>query len=222
VAAGRQHILLVDNERINNRFREGYNKLRVIDLATGRAPSTRWRRPPRQISERDEGAAVLSPDGTKVAFIMDSLLHVMPVNPTARRPARRDPVSSEPADLPSWGGDSRHPVQVGQKLKHGHRPTAAPARRPGRTCSGAGGARAADPDPRRRAVGRRSDDLRYDVDILVTGNRITWIRPHRAGSEMARTLHRRQRPDRDAGPDRDPHPPADAVPGRAVRGRWPR
>ncbi|MCK7502457.1 MAG: hypothetical protein MZW92_80910 [Comamonadaceae bacterium] len=28
-------ILVVDNERINNRFREGYNKLRVIDLATG-------------------------------------------------------------------------------------------------------------------------------------------------------------------------------------------
>jgi hypothetical protein len=35
--------MLVDNERINNRFREGYNKLRVIDLRTGPVLSTRWR-----------------------------------------------------------------------------------------------------------------------------------------------------------------------------------
>jgi Tol biopolymer transport system component len=84
-----QHILLVDNERINNRFREGYNKLRVIDLATGQGTFHAVAPAPRQISERDEGAAVLSPDGTRVAFIMDSLLHVMPLNPTARPPARR-------------------------------------------------------------------------------------------------------------------------------------
>ena len=31
-----RRILLVDNERINYRFREGYNKLRVIDLVVDR------------------------------------------------------------------------------------------------------------------------------------------------------------------------------------------
>ncbi|QNA89109.1 hypothetical protein G4G28_12615 [Massilia sp. Dwa41.01b] len=51
-----QRILLVDNERINNRFREGYNKLRVIDLATRTAVFYPVAAAPRQISERDEGA----------------------------------------------------------------------------------------------------------------------------------------------------------------------
>ena len=72
--------MVVDNERINNRFREGYNKLRVIDVATKTGTFYPVAEAPRQISDRDEGAAVLSPDGSKVAFIMDSVLHVMPVN----------------------------------------------------------------------------------------------------------------------------------------------
>ncbi|MEO7494461.1 MAG: hypothetical protein ABIT83_08525, partial [Massilia sp.] len=101
-----RRIMLVDNERINNRFREGYNKLRVIDLATRQARFVEVAPPPRQISERDEGAAVLSPDGTRVAFIMDSLLHVMRVNPdlSPAGPALR--LTGEVADLPSWSGDS--------------------------------------------------------------------------------------------------------------------
>lgn len=100
-------ILLVDNERINNRFREGYNKLRVIDLATRSGTFHAVAPAPCQIAERDEGAAALSPDGSKVAFIMDSRLHVMPVDaagaPTG--PARQ--VGEDIADLPSWGGDSQ-------------------------------------------------------------------------------------------------------------------
>jgi len=102
-----QRILLVDNERINNRFREGYNKLRVIDLATRTGTFYAVAPEPRQIAERDEGAAALSPDGTKVAFIMDSRLHVMPLgsNGAPAGPARQ--VSEDMADLPAWGGDSQ-------------------------------------------------------------------------------------------------------------------
>jgi Tol biopolymer transport system component len=174
-----QRIMVVDNERINNRFREGYNKLRVIDLATRTARFFAVAPAPRQISERDEGAAVLSPDGTKVAFIMDSLLHVMPVNPDGSPAGAPKPISSEAADLPSWGGDSQTilyksanrlmavnadgdaPGEIQVKLEWTQ---AAPA---GTTLIHAGA-----------LWDGLSPTLRYNVDVLVTGNRITSVKPH--------------------------------------------
>jgi Tol biopolymer transport system component len=178
-----QHILLVDNERINNRFREGYNKLRVIDLATGAGTFHAVALSPRQISERDEGAAVLSPDGAKVAFIMDSLLHIIPVNPDGSPSGPARVVSSEPADLPSWGdantllyksanrlrvinanGGGAHDVDVSLQWQQAV-PSGSTLIRAGTLWDGL------------------SPTLRYDVDILVRKNRIAWIRPHRAGAE---------------------------------------
>ncbi|AWG45825.1 hypothetical protein AM586_15230 [Massilia sp. WG5] len=181
LADGR-HILLVDNERINNRFREGYNKLRVIDLATGQGSFHAVAPAPRQISERDEGAAVLSPDGTRVAFIMDSLLHLMPLNPDGSPAGPARLLGSEPADLPSWGGNDMLMVKSANRIR----------------VIDADGSHARDVDVKlqwRQAAPEGSTliragalwdglapTLRYDVDILVQKNRIAWIRPHTAGS----------------------------------------
>jgi Tol biopolymer transport system component len=178
-----QHILLVDNERINNRFREGYNKLRVIDVATGQGVFHAVAPAPRQISERDEGAAVLSPDGTKVAFIMDSRLHVMPLNPDGSPASPARLLTSEAADLPSWGdsntllyksanrirvinADGSDAREVTIKLQWQQAvPVGSTLIRAGALWDGI------------------APTLRYDVDILVHRNRIAWIRPHLAGSE---------------------------------------
>jgi hypothetical protein len=50
-------IVLVDNERINNRFREGYNKLRVIDIAAKTGNVYAVADAPKQVSDAREGAA---------------------------------------------------------------------------------------------------------------------------------------------------------------------
>ncbi len=100
-------IVIVDNERMNNRFREGYNKLRVIDIGAKTSTFHPVAEIPRQISDREEGAAVLSPDGTQLALIMDSVLHVMPMNGDGSPAGAAVPITTEVADLPSWGGDSR-------------------------------------------------------------------------------------------------------------------
>jgi Tol biopolymer transport system component len=177
-------IMVVDNERINNRFREGYNKLRVIDLGSKTAKFYPVAVAPRQISERDEGAAVLSPDGTKVAFIMDSLLHVIPVDAAGAPTGTAVAISTEPADLPSWAGDSRTIMyKSANKI---------------RTVQASGG-NASDialdlkwtqAVPAGTTLVRAgalwdgvSSTLRHDVDILIAGNRITSIQPHQAGSE---------------------------------------
>lgn len=100
-------IVIVDNERMNNRFREGYNKLRVIDIGTKGSTFHAVAEIPRQISDREEGAAVLSPDGTRMAMIIDSVLNVMPMNADGSPAGAAVPITTEVADLPSWAGDSR-------------------------------------------------------------------------------------------------------------------
>jgi Tol biopolymer transport system component len=178
-----QHILLVDNERINNRFREGYNKLRVIDLATGQGSFYAVASAPRQISERDEGAAVLSPDGSRVAFIMDSLLHVIPVNADGSPSGPARVVSSEPADLPSWGDNdslmykSANRIRVINANGSGARDVTVDLQWQQAVPGGSTLIRAG------ALWDGLSPSLRYDVDILVRRNRIAWIRPHQAGSE---------------------------------------
>ena len=183
-----RRIVLVDNERINNRFREGYNKLRVIDLASRTARLYAVAPAPRQISERDEGAAVLSPDGSRVAFIMDSLLHVMPVNADVSPAGPAVAITSEAADLPSWAGDSRTILyKAANKLKTVQLDSGASAEIPvslqwrqavpaGTTLVHAGA-----------LWDGLHPALQLDVDILLSGNRIASIQPHRAGSENSAT-----------------------------------
>ena len=177
-------VMVVDNERINNRFREGYNKLRVIDLASKTAVFYPVAPAPRQIAERDEGAAVLSPDGTRVAFIMDSVLHVMPVDRAGAPTGAPLAITTEAADLPSWSGDSATILyKSANKL---------------RTVSAGGGAATdvaldlkwTQAIPSGTTIVRAgqlwdgvSQSLRPDVDILITGNRITSITAHQAGAE---------------------------------------
>ncbi|MFC3457865.1 amidohydrolase family protein [Massilia haematophila] len=184
-----QRIILVDNERINNRFREGYNKLRVIDLATRSGTFYAVAPAPRQIAERDEGAAALSPDGTKVAFILDSRLHVMPLGPTGAPTGPARQVSDDMADLPTWGGDSRTILYKSAERV--------------RTVRDDGGAMREVPVtlawrqqvPQGRTLihaGALWDGvgstLRHDVDILVEGNRIVSVAPHGAHEAGVRVI----------------------------------
>lgn len=184
-----QRIILVDNERINNRFREGYNKLRVIDLATRSGTFYAVAPAPRQIAERDEGAAALSPDGTKVAFIMDSRLHVMPLGPTGAPTGPARQVSDDMADLPTWGGDSRTILYKSAERVRSVRDDGTGMREvpvtlawrqqvpQGRTLIHAGALW--------DGVG---STLRHDVDILVEGNRIVSVTPHSAHEAGVRVI----------------------------------
>lgn len=176
-------ILLVDNQRVNNRFREGYNQLRVIDVARRTDSFHPVAEAPRQIADREEGAAVLSPDGTKLAFVMDAVLHVMPLNRDGSPAGAAKAITTEVADLPSWAGDSKTllyksadalrlvradgsgretvPVDLQWKQAAGEGLTIVHA---GALWDGLGAT------------------LKHDVDIVIVKNRIAAIRPHQAVS----------------------------------------
>lgn len=96
----------------NSRYREGRNLIRTVNVDSG---SWDFHEPgplPEQLSDRYEAGPVWSPDGRWMAFIMRSVLQVMPVaaDGSPSGPARQ--LSDFAADMPSWGGDSRSIVYL--------------------------------------------------------------------------------------------------------------
>ena len=172
--------MFVDNDRINPRFREGYNKLRVADIATKTATWHPVGPAPAAVSDRTEGAAAWSPDGTKVAFISDSVLKVMPVNADGSPSGPAVQLTTAVADMPSWQADSQTLLYMSaDKLKKikvdgtglqdvALELTYKPAAPKGRTIIHAGALWDAI-----------SPELKHDVDIVIEGNRITAIGPHK-------------------------------------------
>lgn len=176
-------VMLVDNEQFNRRFREGYNRLRVVDIATKTPILYPVGPAPESVADREEGAAVWSPDGTKVAFIGDSVLKVMPTNADGSPAGPAVAITSTAADMPSWAADSRTLLYMASgKLRtinadgSGVRDVAVdipwtPGGPAGITIIRAGALWTGV-----------SETLLSDVDITITGNRITAIGPHQANA----------------------------------------
>jgi Tol biopolymer transport system component/imidazolonepropionase-like amidohydrolase len=174
-------IMVTDNDRVNPRFREGYNKLRVIDIATKTATWYAVGPAPAAISDRTEGAAVWSPDGTKVAFVSDSVLKVMPTNADGSPSGPAVQITNEVSDMPSWQADSQTLLYMSAgKLKKikvdgtGQqdvplRMTYTPAAPTGTTIIHAG-----------QLWWGGSPEMKSNVDIIIKGNRIASIEPHQS------------------------------------------
>lgn len=89
------------------RFRQGWNQIRVADLNSGDAY---WVDPEKfqNISSRTSGnGPVWSPDGTKMAYVRDSVLAVVPVGPDGRTTGPPQPITKDNADYIGWT-DSDH------------------------------------------------------------------------------------------------------------------
>ncbi len=171
-------IIVVDADSVSARS-ASYNKLRVIDVAAKTGAFYAVAEGSQHISDREEGAAVLSPDGKQVAFIMDSVLHVMPMKADGSPGGPAKAITTEAADLPSWAGDSNTILyKAADKLKtikaDGSGATEVPvnltwkqAVAPKTTVVYAG-----------RLWSGKDGALQSNVDIVIEGNRIKAIRAH--------------------------------------------
>lgn len=176
-----QTIALTDMRRLNSRFREGHHLIRTVDVATGAATFHEPAPPPNQIADRVEAGPVWSPDGQWMAFIMNATLHVLPVDTKGVPTGPAVQLTDHVADMPSWGGDSRTILYVSNAKPKtiqvdGTGPrdipfdlTWRPAVPAGRTVIHAGG-----------LWDGVSPVIQRDVDIVVVGNRIRQVRPHRS------------------------------------------
>ncbi|MBW4718068.1 amidohydrolase family protein [Saccharothrix obliqua] len=166
----------------SRRFREGTSQVLTVDLAGG---ELRYAEPMpfRSIATRGDDGPVWSPDGRHLAFVVESVAWVVPVDAAGRFLGEPRQVTDEVTDSLAWHGSDA--------LVH--------------LCNGvlrrvglAGGKRTIRldfqwrrPKEPERVVVRvdavwdgESDRLRRDVDIVVEGGRVREIRPQRGGGRV--------------------------------------
>ncbi|MFD5747317.1 amidohydrolase family protein [Streptomyces sp. NPDC127033] len=174
-----RYLALCDRNRLNLRFREGYNLIRVVDATTG-ADRLHAVAPHVSVADRYDSGPVWSPDGRWMAVIVESALCLLPVAPDGTPRGELRTLTDEPADHPSWSGDSGTLLYLsGSRLR----------------LIGTDGTRARTvrvpldrrtPTPADTVVhaGRlwdgTGDAVRDDVDIVVRAGRIAAVEPHRA------------------------------------------
>ena len=163
----------------SSRFREGTNQLMLVST-TGAPPRRPGALAHRSIGTREYDGPVWSRDGSKMAFVMEGRLHVMPTTPMGEAAGPPRQVSNEIADSPSWAADSRrllYQTATGLKLVDvtDGRTTDVPVSLAWRPSI-----------PDRRMVihagqlfDGRSPALHRNVDVIIRGNRIAEVVQHR-------------------------------------------
>ncbi len=106
-----RHVALSVHVPLSTRFREGYNRILVVDTTSGE--SRQLAEPDRSIGVRDGDGPVWRPDGGALAFAMDGGLWTLPVTPDGEIAGRPKQVAGEVVDFPSWSGDGKKIVFLG-------------------------------------------------------------------------------------------------------------
>ncbi|MFI1337624.1 amidohydrolase family protein [Streptomyces sp. NPDC020845] len=182
-------IAYCDRNRLNQRFREGYNLIRIVAASSGAARLYALA-PHTSLSDRYDSGPVWSPDGRHLAVIAESALWLLPVRPDGTPDGEPRRLTEESADHPSWSGDSRSLLYLSAgklRLLDVDSGTARTVRVP---------LDHRRPSPADTVVhaGRfwdgTGDDgtLREDVDIVVRGGRVTAVEAHRAGRPAKRRV----------------------------------
>jgi Tol biopolymer transport system component len=161
------------------RYREGTSQILTVDVATGALKYTEPA-PFQSLSTRGEDGPIYSPDGTVMAFVMDSVLWIRPVDSSGvpAGPARQ--INHEVTDAPTWSGDSKKLLYLSNgRLRLMSADGSAPQDVPlalawqyekvsERTIIQAG-----------RMWDGRGANVRTAVDIVIAQGRIQSIDPHR-------------------------------------------
>ena len=197
------------------RFREGTSQILTVDVATGALTynptgSATGEGQYMSLSTRGEDGPVYSPDGTAMALVMESNLWIRPVDRASGTPSGAAVrINTEVTDAPTWSGDSQQLLYLSNgKLRliprSGGRARDVeldlawrPDQPSGRTVVHAG-----------RLWDGRGPDQRTNVDIVIEGNRIESVRPHR------------DRPQREENEDGDETRFIDASRQTVIPGLW--
>jgi len=172
----------------STRFREGTNQLLLVST-TGAAPRRLNPVEHHSIGTRTNDGPVWSRDGSKMAFVMDGVMQVMPTTPTGDVTGAPRRLSDDLANSPSWAADSKRLLyQTPRGLKLADvtdtRVTDVPINltwQPnipqGRLVVHAG-----------RMFDGKAASLRSNVDIVILDNRIEQVVDHRADLHSGRVV----------------------------------
>lgn len=165
-------------KQFSNRFREGTNQILVMNIDDGSEKYVETKRF-KSLSNRINSGPIWSPNGKYMAFVMESTLWVMQVDPKGNPIGEPHQVTDNIAESPSWCGDSDKLLYLsngelyfvykneGKPEKVPLKLTWKPKQVKGKTIIYAG-----------RMWDGISSEVKKNVDILVEGNRIKDIKPH--------------------------------------------
>jgi Tol biopolymer transport system component len=181
-------IALAVLQQYSNRFREGVSKIATVNATTGATKEyfADPANPYETISNRvEDDGPVWSPNGKFMAYVMDNVLQVVPVDPTTGAPTGAPKqLTTEAADQLSWSGDSQHILyDSGGTLRlisiNGGAPTTVPVNLTWRPQG---------PPPGEKVIHAgtvwtgTSGSEQKNVDIVVRGNKIVSVGPARPRS----------------------------------------
>ncbi|MFJ6388103.1 amidohydrolase family protein [Streptomyces sp. NPDC091972] len=187
-----RYVALCDRNRLNQRFREGYNLIRVVDTTTGTA-ALHALAPHTSLSDRYDSGPVWSPDGRWMAVVAESALWLLPVRSDGTPDGKPRRLTAEPADHPSWSADARSLLYLSAgtlrlldvrsgKSRTVKVPLDYRRPRPADTLVHAG-----------RFWDGTGPGVREDVDLLIRDARIAEVSPHRAGRPAVRRVDASER-----------------------------
>ena len=170
------------------RYREGLSEILTVDVATSKT-TYQPHAPHKSLGVRGDDGPVWSPDGARLAYVFASRLWVVEVDPQGGFIGHPKVLNNEVTDAPSWAGDSNtllylsagklrlitldsgSPKDIELDLKWANaKPTGKTVVRAARVWDGVG------------------SDARNDLDIVISGNRITDIVPSGHGPKDARLI----------------------------------
>jgi Tol biopolymer transport system component/imidazolonepropionase-like amidohydrolase len=163
----------------SSRYREGMNYYEVVPVGGG-MPRLVVPSPHVPIGKRAGDGPAWSPDGKQIAFVSNDCLYTMPVTPTGDPAGQPRQITSELADSISWAGPRHVLYMATDRLKlidvDDGSTTDVPIdltwrrRTPaGRMVVHAG-----------RLIDGRQTAARNEMDVVIEGNRIRSVEPHRA------------------------------------------
>lgn len=177
-----QRVLIAALTPYSGRFREGTNQ--ILSIPTSGGDSTWFTpRPHLSIDSRVGNGPVLAPDGAHMAVVYEGRLSVIPASANGAPSGAPRRLTSDIAYMPTWTGDSKSILyQSNDKLRMVDVATGrsrdvafdlayTPAAPTERYVIHAG-----------RLVDMKSETAREHVDIVVDGNRIASVEPHRDGA----------------------------------------
>ncbi|MFF0340631.1 DPP IV N-terminal domain-containing protein [Kribbella sp. NPDC004875] len=176
-------LVLAAVKPFSKRFREGTSQLLYVDVATATLEYAEPM-PFRSLATRGDDGPVFSPDGSHLAFVVESLLYVVPVDARGRSTGEPRAITDEVTDSPVWLDDRTLLYLNSGKLRrttiNGGRPETVKL----------------DLQYQRASVNQhitihagamwdgRSTTLRREVDIVVDGARIAAVRPHAGRADV--------------------------------------
>jgi len=179
-APGGKTVAIATINPYTKRFREGTSDILMVDLAT-KATKFYPPAPYKSVTTRTEDGPVYAPNGKEIAFVMEDLLYIMPVDADGRPSGAAVKLNDETTDAPSWSGDSAHLLYLSNgKLRMIDRAT-------GKITPVPVDLTYTQAKPQQKLLIHAARYwkgsgavVQKDVDILITDNRITSVAPHSA------------------------------------------